>query len=157
MKGLNKKGFTLIELLAVIVVLAIVALIGYSTVLPLLERTRKNAFATEANNVLDAAQTAMTANDFPTGVVTPIMIGTKYCYKLEDLKTAGLLTKRDLTNYSGQVVVTKSEDSTTHNVTYSYSLKMKNDKYAVNGVSTVSEDNVVDASTLTQALNCTVE
>ena len=42
---LNKKGFTLVELLAVIVVLAIIALIGYSVVTPLIADARNGANA----------------------------------------------------------------------------------------------------------------
>lgn len=55
---MNKKGFTLIELLAVIVVLAIVVLIGATTVLPYMRDARQRAFRVEATNVLRAAQKA---------------------------------------------------------------------------------------------------
>ena len=46
---LNKKGFTLIELLAVIVVLAIIALIGYTAVGPIINDSRNSA---AANNIM---------------------------------------------------------------------------------------------------------
>ena len=46
---LNKKGFTLVELLAVIVVLAIIALIGFTAVGPIVESSRKSA---AENNIL---------------------------------------------------------------------------------------------------------
>ena len=42
---LNKKGFTLVELLAVIVVLGIISLIGYSVVVPLIADARDGANA----------------------------------------------------------------------------------------------------------------
>ena len=46
---LNKKGFTLVELLAVIVVLAIIALIGFTAVGPIVDSSRKSA---AENNIL---------------------------------------------------------------------------------------------------------
>ena len=158
MKKLDKKGFTLIELLAVIVVLAIVALIGYSTILPLLERTRKNAFATEANNVVDSAQNAITTYDLGLGTITPrtsTALGTgKYCFTLTDLKDASLLTKRDLTGYSGQVIVTITTD-TNNNIKYSYSIRMKNDQYGVYSTTgAVSESDVKAASEVTGSFDC---
>lgn len=47
---LNKKGFTLVELLAVIVVLAIIALIGFGAVGPIIEDSRMNAAVSTASN-----------------------------------------------------------------------------------------------------------
>ena len=46
---LNKKGFTLVELLAVIVVLAIIALIGYTAVGPIITDSRNSS---AENNIL---------------------------------------------------------------------------------------------------------
>lgn len=47
---LNKKGFTLVELLAVIVVLAIIALIGFGAVGPIIEDSRMNAAVSTVSN-----------------------------------------------------------------------------------------------------------
>ena len=44
MKKLNRKGFTLVELLAVIVILAIVVGITLVTLLPTIEKSRKDGF-----------------------------------------------------------------------------------------------------------------
>ena len=48
----NKKGFTLVELLAVIAILAILVIIALPNVINMYNRARKNAFLTEAQNVL---------------------------------------------------------------------------------------------------------
>lgn len=55
MRLLNKKGMTLFELLAVIVILGIVAAIAFPTVNGLIENSRKEAFANNANNFIKAA------------------------------------------------------------------------------------------------------
>lgn len=54
---LNKKGFTLVELLAVIVVLAIIALIGYTAVGDVIEETRQGSAESTASNFESAAKT----------------------------------------------------------------------------------------------------
>ena len=46
---LNRKGFTLVELLAVIVVLSIIALIGYTAVGPIINNSRNSS---AENNIL---------------------------------------------------------------------------------------------------------
>jgi len=56
MKKLNKKGFTLVELLAVIIVLAVVMLIAVTAVVPQMNRSRKQAFITEATTILNGAE-----------------------------------------------------------------------------------------------------
>ena len=48
----NKKGFTLVELLAVIAILAILVIIALPNVINMYTKARKNAFLTEAQNVL---------------------------------------------------------------------------------------------------------
>ena len=138
MKILNdKSGFTLIELLAVIVVLAIVAVLGYSTVLPLLADSRKNAFATEANGVIDAAQNAMTLIQIDKADKEFVHFTKKgddtvYCFTLQDLVNLSML-KKSLTNgdgdsiYEGIVAVTIPKGSGA----FKYYLSMQNDSYSV--------------------------
>ena len=53
---LNKKGFTLVELLAVIVVLAIIALIGFTSIGGVIENTNKSGAASTAANFERAAE-----------------------------------------------------------------------------------------------------
>lgn len=86
---LNKKGFTLVELLAVIVVLAIIALIGFGAVGPIIEDSRMNAAVSSATNyaskvseecmrlwVNDGATTLPAAADIDKSA-TDNMTGTK--------------------------------------------------------------------------------
>ena len=49
----NKRGFTLVELLAVIAILAILVIIALPNVINMYTKARKNAFLTEAQNVLN--------------------------------------------------------------------------------------------------------
>ena len=51
----NVSGFTLIELLAVIVVLAIVILMASMAIIPRMNEARKQVFAMEANEAINAA------------------------------------------------------------------------------------------------------
>lgn len=51
----KKKGFTLVELIAVIVIIAIVALIGGSSVLSILNRTRKETAKEMQENLKEVA------------------------------------------------------------------------------------------------------
>lgn len=60
----NKKGFTLIELLAVILILAVIALIAVPTVSEIVKFARSNAFIIEAENYIDAAEKAVSLNDY---------------------------------------------------------------------------------------------
>lgn len=55
---LNKKGFTLVELLAVIVVLGIIALIGFTSVGGIIEDTKKSSAKQTVTNYISAAKTA---------------------------------------------------------------------------------------------------
>lgn len=86
---LNKKGFTLVELLAVIVVLAIIALIGFGAVGPIIEDSRRNSAVSTASNyaskvseecmriwVNNGAKTLPSASEIDTSATTN-MTGTK--------------------------------------------------------------------------------
>lgn len=53
---LNKKGLTLIELLGVIVVLGIIALIAFPTVNGIINNTKKDTFAVNAQSLILAAE-----------------------------------------------------------------------------------------------------
>ena len=136
MKGLKeKKGFTLIELLAVIVILAIITVIGITTILPYIQNAGKKAFVVEANNVIVAAQDAVTMYNFDRTQVTD-MSDLPSCVTIEDLATAGLWDKdinaiKTSTNtsgkYEGKVEITQSQDGKT----YSYEITMTDGTYYV--------------------------
>ena len=57
----NKKGFTLVELLAVIVILAVVMLIGITSMGPIMANSRKSALKSDGIDLMNAAKTAYQA------------------------------------------------------------------------------------------------
>lgn len=61
MKKLNKKGFTLIELLAVIVILAIVAAVTMTVIVPKLEKAPVDAAKSSVSNMRQQLTNACTA------------------------------------------------------------------------------------------------
>lgn len=65
---LNKKGFTLVELLAVIVVLAIIALIGYTVVGQTIADAQLGSAASTATNYATTAITQCTVYQATKGV-----------------------------------------------------------------------------------------
>ena len=82
---MRKKGFTLIELLAVILIMAIIALIAIPTVSKIIYQSKKGAFETTANNVVNAiedacefetlkGQSITTTYTFNNGEVSPNLI-----------------------------------------------------------------------------------
>ncbi len=94
----EKKGFTLVELLAVIIVLAIIMLIAVNNVIPLMTQAREGAFASTANNVLNAAETAVLADE--------INQNNYDCYSIQYLVSQEYVRKikYDVTNgFSGHV------------------------------------------------------
>lgn len=114
-------GFTLMELLAVIVVLAIVAVIGTTTVLPLLNDTKDEAFATEANEFKGAAYDAISLiilNKMDTANYTKIANG--YCFTVKNLIDEGVFDKDD-GNYAGTVYATKEAGSNVYKYEVSFS------------------------------------
>ena len=73
MKNLNKKGFTLIELLAVIVILAIVAAVTMTVIVPMIADKPKEAAETSAKEINKAIINACTSNGLtsnPYGTLT---------------------------------------------------------------------------------------
>ncbi len=147
----EKKGFTLIELLAVIVILAIVTVIGATTILPYIQNAGRDAFSDEANYVVEAASNAVSLIQIGsvTTNYTEVKSGTTvtgYCFTLKNLVDLGLWNK-DATvvsdtaatnKYSGKVKVMKSGSA------YTYQLNMTDGKKflatkAIDGAISVSE------------------
>lgn len=139
----EKKGFTLIELLAVIVILAVVAVIGATTVLPYIQNANERAFAVEANQVKDAASQAVSliqigslTSNFEDQSTSSAKV---YCFTLENLVDAGLWTKDKGSiynedsnangNYKGTVTATQSGNA------YTYSVSMTDGSLYVSGES----------------------
>ena len=149
-KNNKKKGFTLIELLAVIVVLAIVAVLGASIILPALANARKDAFVTESNNFIEAASNAVNMiqvgsipkKEYEDAGAKYDTDAKKYCFTLESLRELGLFDKKDITGYNGKVEVDVSNKL--HQFTTTFSNK---DYYVKTVIGSVKEDNVVEYKT----------
>lgn len=133
----NKKGFTLIELLAVIVVLAIVMVLAVTTVLPLIEKARKNALATEANAAVAGAYNAISL--IKLGVETGYGYGSdgSYCFTVDNLSTLGVLDKKN-NSLKGTVIAHPS------NNTFNYDVSISNGSFHYNksAVTEVDGDDV---------------
>ena len=110
------RGFTLVELLAVIVVLAIIMLIAVNAVLPRMNSAREQAFAIEANALMEAAQT--------------------YVFN-ESLSTLGALKDcGTVSNYTGKVLL--EQDGST----YKYKVYLQNGQFMVKGIGFEEVDGV---------------
>lgn len=121
MKKLNKKGFTLIELLAVIVILAVLMLLAAPSVLGIMNNARKNAVATEAMAIINAAKTKYAADSMGT-----VESSSGACYGLYDLQE--YLDKDFEANAKALVDISLDSKSKA-----TYKVKYYNGQYSVNG------------------------
>ncbi len=110
----NNYGFTLMELLAVIVVLAIVSVIGTSTVLPLLSNVRESAFRVGATNAVKSADSAIRLVELEeqdyTNDGTNCKIGKKVCFTIDTLVKWGV-NDGEIGTYKGKVVVDTTDSN----------------------------------------------
>jgi len=97
----NKKGFTLVELLAVIVILALLIVITANTVLPMMNKSKKNGMVVYAERVLNAASANFQADSITSTI---------------DSKNYSIGKLMGESNYYGCVKVTKSGDTYTYNI-----------------------------------------
>ncbi|WP_297989411.1 prepilin-type N-terminal cleavage/methylation domain-containing protein [Anoxybacillus sp.] len=82
----NEKGLTLIELLAVIVILGIIAAIAIPSIGGLIENSRKDAHIANAQQMVNAARLAYTADSTKTEYTLKYLEDKKY---LEPVKKPG--------------------------------------------------------------------
>ncbi|MBE2923214.1 prepilin-type N-terminal cleavage/methylation domain-containing protein [Anoxybacillus flavithermus] len=82
----NEKGLTLIELLAVIVILGIIAAIAIPSIGGLIENSRKDAHIANAQQMVNAARLAYTADNTVTEYTLQYLEEKKY---LEPVKKPG--------------------------------------------------------------------
>ncbi len=156
MKGIknNKKGFTLIELLAVIVVLAIVMVLATTTVLPLMNDAKKNSFAIEATDAINAATDLVTILPLNTISLDPYSskpadynltpnaaAGTRtYCFSLKLLAEVGIY-KKDISYFNGTTPEYEGRVKVIENLNtnqYTYELEMRNANFEITGGKTSS-------------------
>ena len=119
----NKKGFTLVELLAVIVILAVVMLIGITSIGPLMANSRKSALRSDGLDLMNAAKTAYQAEALKT--IPEFNSTQSVCMSLEWLKKEGYTENKQ--NYKGSVLVTYASGQ------YSYKYWIANGTYAFLG------------------------
>jgi prepilin-type N-terminal cleavage/methylation domain-containing protein len=104
----NKRGFTLVELLAVIVVLAILMLIATNNVLPMIEKAKKGAFVTTANQFVDSAMNMQMYNNLSTTSAA----SNSLCTTPDSLISGGYVDKVSSGTYTGTVYIGRKDDGT---------------------------------------------
>ena len=119
----NKKGFTLVELLAVIVILAVVMLVGITSIGPLMANSRKSALRSDGLDLMNAAKTAYQAEALKTSQA--FTATATVCMPLEWLKKEGYTENKQ--DYKGSVLVTYASGQ------YSYKYWIANGTYAFLG------------------------
>ena len=121
----DKHGFTLVELLAVIVVLAIVMLVAVQSVLPQMEKARRQTLALDAQTAIEAANTYFMNLSLSTGKGFPSANNGKNCVDIATLINTGYFSVKG--KYEGRVVVEKSNNN------YLYTVYLRKDQLMVNG------------------------
>lgn len=119
----NVRGFTLVELLAVIVILAVVMLIAVQAVLPRMESARKEVFALEANDLIEAAQTYVVNVTLSSGK-SVVDSTSGACISVTELVKQGYSTMDD-NKYKGSVYVIDS------NGIFYYQVWLNNGSYEI--------------------------
>lgn len=174
----DNRGFTLIELLAVIVILAIVMVLASSSILPFMRNAGRDAFALEANGVIDAASNAISlitvgsidADGSYNGQPVPgntaddkkkhfnkvtTDTATKYCFSLDYLVKFGLFDLKEASlksDSAGKGTYEGMVEAVKNGNAYTYTVYIKNDEFMVNGIAnTVDKEKDVKVSgTLTK-------
>lgn len=120
---MNKSGFTLIELLAVIIILAVIAVIGMTTVLPYMSESREKAFRIEATNVVKAAEKALRLYTIGEASLKNNQSSCakssdgSICYTVAELISLGIYDG-DSDAYSGKVIIQNAASKTPTYVLY---------------------------------------
>lgn len=117
----SRNGFTLIELLAVIVVLAIIILMASMAIVPRMTEAKKQVFAVEANDAMNAAASYLLNNSI-MGNKPVFPVGDKIeCITIKSMIDSGDYNA-DADKYKGYILVRKKANSST----YEYRITMTN-------------------------------
>ena len=148
---MNKKGFTLVELLAVIVILAVVMLIGGTTVLPMMQKAQKSALGEEGLTAMKKAEELM-ASDAVLGNAE-YNTTSNVCYSLKYLCEKGVFDKGCDDNYTGSVLSKYTTDGKRD-----FKFWISNGTYSFNGADKETYANIENSSILlekeTASNNC---
>ena len=133
----DKHGFTLVELLAVIVVLAIVMLVAVQSVLPQMEKARRQTMALDAQTAIEAANTYFMnkslsdpTKGFPASTGEP----NGRCVSIDTLKNEGYFSTKG--TYAGSVLVYKVDNN------YLFKVWLQKDQLMILGAGSNGTENV---------------
>ena len=128
----NNKGFTLIELMAVAIILITILLIGLFATNKYIERSRTNAFISEANTISKGALEKFALDksdkDFSDDLFSSNVEGRR-CYSIENSIIGKTVEKLENKGYEGSVEVCTGEDCT-----YATKIWIKYKDYYIDGV-----------------------
>lgn len=110
----NKKGFTLVELLAVIVILAVVMLVGITSIGPIMANSRKSALKSDGIDLMNAAKTAYQAEAMTNSPA--FQPNQSICFDINWLVAKGYAENKQ--SYKASVLV--KYDPSTNQYSYSY-------------------------------------
>ena len=129
----NKKGFTLIELLAVILILAIVTLIGFTTMSTYTKSAREDAFRIEATEVVKGAKDALDLYNLnkislKNNEASCKKSSNEYCFTVAELINLGIYDG-DSETFTGKVIISLNDNA----ATYTLFFKKANEFKIING------------------------
>ena len=124
----HNKGFTLVELLAVIVILAVIVLLATTVIIPMMNKSKKNAILNEARSYMKAADDSYVFDD--------VDVNSVECINVSDLN--GEYIKKDNSNYQGVILSHYLGDK------ISQTIHLTNGKYYVVGTDELNLDNVFE-------------
>ncbi len=114
----NKKGFTMAELLAVIAILGLLLLVGFSVLINVLDQLREQTYQLQLSEIKDATRTYIAEN---SGKIEALWtVGTPYKITLRTLNKAGNIelpiknpkTNQDFVPEGVEITITKLENGT---------------------------------------------
>ena len=133
----NNNGFTLVELLAVIVVLAIVMLVAVQSVLPQMEKARRQTLALDAQTAIEAANTFFmnkSLSEPSKGFPTATGESNGRCVAISTLISEAYFSAKG--SYSGSVLVYKDNNQ------YLFKVWLMKDQLMIPGAGVVNNTNV---------------
>ena len=144
MKKSKRKGFTLIELLVVIIILAILIIIAVASIVVILNRTKKNTYVIEANQIVGAVKDKAVTDE---SILPKNSEVAKYIL-LSDIELQnGTGTKSSYSNAYNESSYVKIEKGTVSGV-YKYSICLVDNKG--NGIEETNIDDVTRSSITTE-------